>query len=166
MNPLKHIPLYLLVITLMFSVSCKTENEKTEEASLQANERFQNLDKAVVDVYPQFEGCDEMDSAPDCFYNKLHALIQQRLTQDTLTMQIKQLDSLVTAFTVTEKGIVRYDSIVDSAQHIDRVFLDSILRVKLKDLPVIDSALKQGIPVSSSYLVPVVVKPIGDKIDQ
>ncbi|BAO55281.1 hypothetical protein NMS_1272 [Nonlabens marinus S1-08] len=137
-----------------------------EEAVFKANQRFENLDKAVVDVYPQFKGCDEMEKTPDCFYQKLHALIKQRLTQDTLTMQIKQMDSLVTAFTVTEKGIVRYDSIVDSAQHIDRVFLDSILRVKLKDLPSIDSALKQGIPVSSSYLVPVVVKPISEKAYQ
>jgi hypothetical protein len=72
----------------------------------------------------------------------------------------------VAAFTVTDKGKILFDSIAFSAQHLDLRFMDSTITSKLADLPKIDSALKQGIPVASSYLVPVVVKPIDKTSNQ
>jgi hypothetical protein len=158
--------LLLSALLVLSCYSCKTETEKSSEATLQAAERFNNLDKASVDIYPQFAECDEMDATSDCFYSNLHRLIQDRLATDTLTMEIKRKDSLVAAFTVTDKGKILFDSIAFSAQHLDLRFMDSTITSKLADLPKIDSALKQGIPVASSYLVPVVVKPIDKTSNQ
>jgi hypothetical protein len=141
-------------------LSCKTESEKREEASQQAMERFEQLDTFSVDSYPQFKGCDEIDTTSHCFYKHLHQLITDRLTTDTLQVAIAKKDSLVATFTVSELGRIQYDSIAYCARHLDQQFMDSTLRRKLVNLPVIDSAIKQGVPVSSSYLVPVVVQPI------
>lgn len=160
------VPLIQMLLAVLLLVSCKSEVEKDQEAASKAHQRFQNIDITAVDVFPQFEDCDEMESTADCFYAHLHDLIKKRLTADTLSMNIKSKDSLVATFTVTDEGMIQYDSIAHSAQHLDRAFMDSILKSKLMDLPKIDSALKQGIPVSSSYLVPVVVLPIGEKTGQ
>ena len=156
-----NISLIITITGLSFSLhSCKTETQKNEEATSQAIERYENLDKASVDVFPQFKECNELDSTSNCFYKNMHQLIQKRLSSDTLLMEIKQKDSLVAAFTVTEKGQIQYDSIAYCAHHLDRKFMDSTIQSKLMQLPKIDSALKQGIPVASSYLVPIVVRPI------
>ncbi len=151
-----------VVALLLFSIiSCKSEDEKNSQASGKAVEMFDGLDKKSVDIYPQFTSCDEMEQNSDCFYKNMHQLIQEKLSVDTLHLAIKEKDSLVAAFTVTERGQIRFDSIAYCAQHLDRKFIDSTIQSKLTNLPQIDSALKQGIPVSSSYLVPIVVKPIG-----
>jgi len=157
--------IYQMLILLLLC-SCKSETQKNQEAATHASERFHALDKNAVDIFPQFEECNEMESSPECFYSSLHDLIQKRLSADTLSINIKRKDSLVAAFTVSEKGLIQYDSIVYCAQHLDRAFMDSIMSRKLMDLPKIDSALKQGVPVSSSYLVPVVVKPISQQAGQ
>ncbi|WP_194850224.1 hypothetical protein [Nonlabens antarcticus] len=158
--------LFLAIISLLLLNSCKTETQKNDEATTQAMDRFKNLDTKSVDVFPQFVDCDELETTSDCFYARMHELIQTRLSTDTLNMEIKQKDSLVAVFTVTDKGQIRYDSIAYCANHLDRTFMDSTLNSKLVDLPKIDSALKQGVPVASSYLVPVVVQPINAHSDQ
>ena len=151
---------------LLLLSSCKTDTEKRMEASSKAINRFEQLDKSTVDVYPQFTDCDEMDTTASCFYENLHEMIRNKLMADTLAMEISKKDSLIAQFTVDKKGLITYDSIYRCAQNLDRKFLDSVLGVKLKNLPNIDSALKQGTPVSSSYLVPVVIHPMEKLIDQ
>ncbi|PRP68072.1 hypothetical protein BST86_13720 [Nonlabens agnitus] len=151
---------------LLSVTACKSELDKDREAAQIASKRFQELDTTTVDVYPQFKDCDELLSSSDCFYKNLHQLIKSRLSSDTLSMEIKAKDSLVAQFTVNKIGRISYDSISRCANHLDKKYLDSIMQQKFQDLPTIDSALKQGTPVSSSYLVPIVVQPVGTTLDQ
>jgi hypothetical protein len=50
-----------------------------------------------------------------------------------LLWKSKRKDSLVAAFTVTDKGQIRFDSIA-FAQHLDRKFMDSTITSKLANL--------------------------------
>ncbi len=154
------IKISIAFIVAVALIACKTDHDKTIEANQLAEKRFVELDKTTVDVYPQFQDCDEMDTTANCFYNHLNLLVTNKLAQDTLQLEITQRDSLVTQFTVTHEGQIKYDSIIHCAQHLDRKFLDSLLLDKLTGLPIIDSALKQGVPVTSTYLIPVVIQPI------
>lgn len=147
-------------------VSCKSDFEKNKDASELATIRFKSMDTTMVDVYPQFDGCDELEISPVCFYKNLHELIKQKLAIDTLHMEIKSKDSLIAQFTVSKDGQIRYDSITQGAQHLDKYYINSLFQNRFVDLPSIDSALKQGTPVSSSYQVPIVIKPVLIDIDQ
>ena len=154
------------ILTVSCMGSCQTDHEKTTSASRLAAQRFGHLDTSTVDTYPQFEDCNELNPTADCFYGNLHTLIRNRLMIDTLSLDISKKDSLVARFTVHKSGQIVYDSVYRCAQEMDKKLLDSILINKLTNLPVIDSALKQGTPVSSSYLVPIIINPITTIGDQ
>ena len=164
---IKHIIGYSTLFCIAAGITaCKSDLEKDQEAAQIAADRFNQVDTTMVDMYPQFKGCDELSSTSECFYSNLHELIKLRLATDTLSMEIKAKDSLVAQFTVSKQGNISYDSISHCAVYLDKKYLDSVLQKKLEDLPKIDSALKQGTPVSSTYLVPIVVQPVAPKVGQ
>lgn len=150
----------IIAFTVMVMVSCKSDFEKNKDASELATIRFKSMDTTMVDVYPQFDGCDELEISPDCFHKNLHQLIKQKLLIDTLHMEIKSSDSFMAQFTISKNGQIRYDSITQGAQHLDKSYIDSVFQNRFVNLPGINSALKQGTPVSSSYQVPIVIKPV------
>ncbi len=156
----KNISLAIVILTVAVSIiSCKSDAVKQQEATQIAQERFTDVDTTTVDVYPQFENCDELDTTPDCFYRTLKDLVQSRLTLDSLQLEIQQQDSLVAQFTVSRGGVISFDHITHCAQHLNKEQLEVVFARQLNQLPIIDSALKQGIPVASSYILPIIVKP-------
>ncbi|WP_124978774.1 hypothetical protein [Nonlabens xiamenensis] len=150
-----------LVITLMCLQACRDKASLQKEASAIADRQFEEIDLERIDQYPQFSECDELQQGPDCFYQHLHQLIATRLREDRLSWQLEASDSLVARISVSANGQIRYDSIARCAERIDKKRMDSVLRKKLDHLPKIQSALKKDIPVSSSYLLPIILQPVG-----
>lgn len=157
---------YVIALLLLLT-ACKTDQEIQLEAQEKASLRFQELDKSQLDAYPLFDGCDEMVNNADCFYSHLQQLINDRLAMCDLDLQLAARDSVVASVTVLKSGQIRYDSILQPGlNHIAHKKIDSLLQSRLAHLPAIQSALKQDIPVTSSYLLPIVLTPAIDPLDQ
>ena len=149
----------IIALSLLL-VACKTDQEILNEAREQADLQYNNLDQSVIDAYPLFEGCDELINSPDCFYSHLQLLINDRLSMCDLDIKLAAKDSIVASISVLKSGKITYDSIISPDQtHSSYVKIDSLLSARLSALPTIESALKQDIPVTTSYRLPVVLTP-------
>lgn len=155
---------YIAVLGLLFA-SCKTEEEIQIEAENRAQEEFSQLDITKVDRYPVFENCDEMITTSDCFYSELHQLITDKLANQIYDHKWSSRDSLVAAITVKASGQLHYDSIVSAAVDINKNELDSIFKKQLNPLCKIEPAIVQGIPVTTSYLLPIKITAAVEVID-
>lgn len=150
--------LWILLVSLLFA-ACKNDQELHQEAEQMASEQFKDVDLTTIDTYPYFSACDELVKSPDCLYRNLHQVIDDQLKRDSLKWRLAAKDSVLASITIDKEGNIRYDSLVRCAASIDKVSMDSMLRVRLSNLPQIKSALKKDIPVQSSYLLPITLKP-------
>ena len=150
--------LTFLVLLTCFLTSCKTDQQIDAAAEQLAEESFQELQLTSVDRYPLFENCDEMINNSDCFYRELHTLIAGKLKGHIYNYKWTTGDSLIAAITVKSDGQLQYDSIVSAAVNIDKKRLDSIFREQLNPLCKIEPAIVQGVPVSTSYSLPIKFK--------
>lgn len=150
----------LMILFLSVCVSCLSEEDKEERALDMARKEMQNIDMDYVDRYPVFDDCDEMLTTSDCFYETLCNVIDQKLREDYIAIQLEQRDSVYASISVDNKGVIEYDSIFKCARTINKERLDSILKDRLTDFPIIKSAVKRSIPVSTTYRLPIVFIPV------
>lgn len=141
-------------------ISCLSEDEKRKQADLKAQKELDYYDMSSIDSYPVFNNCDEMLTTPDCFYKNLHSTVYNKLKEQKIPIRLAVKDSVYLSITVAKTGQIQYDSIFKCAKEIDKFKVDSILKIRLSELPVIESARKRSIPVSSSYRLPIVFIPV------
>ena len=149
-----------LLIICFIATSCLSDEEKREQANLKAQKELEYYDMSSIDSYPVFDNCDEMLTTPDCFYENLHSTVYNKLKEQKIPIRLAVKDSVYLSITVAKSGKIKYDSIFKCAKEIDKFKMDSLLQTRLNDLPVIESARKRSIPVSSSYRLPIVFIPV------
>ncbi len=149
----------LVIMICAVTASCRTEEQKKQEASQLAQKRFQEIDLSQPDKYPLFDGCGELDNAANCFFEKLQEQVAIKLNNHNLQFQISQRDSVVVQLLVDKKGNISYMGLRSEAVNDRERTIDSLLRARLQHICKIEPAYKQNVPVNSSYLLPVILKP-------
>lgn len=123
---------------------------------------LESINWKEVDEYPSFEDCKEVEDKlqqKKCFFEYLSLLIQEKLTVDTLAMMYPELDTIEVKVTVFPDSRLKFepqhskDSIV-----YDTIKIDSILKVRLVNFPLIKPAIKRGIPVKTQFILPIIIK--------
>lgn len=150
---------FVFLLGLFFVISCISKEQQEQQANEIAQQQFSEIDFSTPDSYPQFKGCNELENSMECFYEKLHVQIHDKLQLDPLDLQIQKADTLTAIIKVSKKGVVSYVSLQQTDATDYSFVLDSIFSVRLSDLCHVQPALKQGIPIESSYLLPVIIKP-------
>lgn len=115
-----------------------------------------------VDEYPSFADCDRLEDKAQrkqCFFEYLTQLIQEKLQVDTLSVLYPELDTIEVKVTVFPDSRMQFEPQFpkDSVAY-DTIKIDSILHVKLVDFPKVNPAIKQGIPVKTQFILPVIIK--------
>ncbi|GEC73820.1 hypothetical protein FFL01_33590 [Flavobacterium flevense] len=115
-----------------------------------------------VDEYPSFADCDKLEDKTQrkqCFFEYLTQLIQEKLQVDTLSVLYPELDTIEVKVTVFPDSRMQFEPQFpkDSVAY-DTIKIDSILHVKLVDFPKVNPAIKQGIPVKTQFILPVIIK--------
>ncbi|WP_292890811.1 hypothetical protein [Nonlabens sp.] len=148
----------MLLVALCFS--CLSDQQKKVQADEQAIKKLEQLDMTSIDRYPLFDNCDEMLTTADCFYEQLHALVQQKLSNGEILIHLARKDSMYLSITVSKEGRITYDSLYKSAPRIDKDYMHELLQKRLNNFPVIKSAQKKSIPVATTYRLPIVFNPV------
>jgi hypothetical protein len=151
---------YLILIFTSCCVSCLSEEQKNAQVNEEVKKKMELVDMNRIDAYPLFNDCDEMRATATCFYEQLHQLIDKKLKQDTIPIKLRKKDSIYAFITVSKTGLITYDSIYTTAATIDKEVLHQLLKSRLNNFPVIQSAQKKSIPVASSYILPIVFTPV------
>ncbi|MGB7841780.1 MAG: hypothetical protein WBL21_03240 [Salinimicrobium sp.] len=152
----------LLVISIFSLFACdRFETKKiTSEEILQ--EETRELNWHEVDQYPAFGECREImeeDAAKACFGNKVAEYFYARLEKKQPVVTRELNDTLYLYLKISEKGIPAIDSMeIDSAVVRQLPRIKTWLRESVDSLPKIYPATKRGIPVMTTFKMPIVIK--------
>lgn len=140
-------------ICTVASMLCKGKTEK---------EKVEVIDFTQVDQFPQFKNCDEMldfEESKICFEQAVHQNISNSIQKLKLISKQNISDTLHIQFTINKNGDFLCNKIVDQdSLDIKIPGLSSAIQKIIQSLPSIHPAQKRGIPVSSTYTIPLVIK--------
>lgn len=150
----------LFVFTLILT-SCNFETKKiSSEEVLEQESR--SLNWKEVDEYPAFENCQnetELSAAKNCFERTVANTIYSFLASQQPVVTESINDTLFIYLEITKEGEPQIDSVkVDSTVTNQLPEIEQWLRQSIDSLPKIYPASKRGIPVSTVFKMPVVVK--------
>lgn len=156
---LKH---YSFLLSFILFTSCQYFEKQvpTEKELLQ--KELKAINWKEVDEYPSFVDCDKLTEKTErqqCFFDFLTRLIQEKLQVDTLSILYPELDTIEVKVTVFPNSKMQFEPQFpkDSVAY-DTIKIDSILHARLVDFPKVNPALKQGIPVKTQFILPVIIK--------
>jgi hypothetical protein len=144
---------------LLLLQSCKTDEQLKQEANVLAQERLEAMDYSTVDHYPLFTACDEIENTAQCFYEQLHELVAARLAPVAANITMSENDTMMVSMVVEATGHLKYERLLQCPKHLDTLKVDSLLQSRLQYLPRLSSAIKQDVPVKTSYKLPIILVP-------
>lgn len=152
--------IFLLIFLLMFLTSCEYLSFKKP---VQGNIlKKDTIDYAKIDVYPIFPECDSIPSEDKqrvCFQIKMSKHIYLSLNQLNINVKTAFNDTVIVKIIVDNTGKTKLSSIQKSekiSQNLPQ--LDSIINAGLQNLPILQPAIKRGIPVSAAFSLPIIIK--------
>jgi len=132
----------------------------SEEELLQ--KRLKEINWNEVTVYPSVAECDSIldkELQKECFFNYLSQIIHQKIASDSLKKNAKILDTIEVKVTVFPDSKIMFEPLFPSdSLAYDKQKTDSIIRARLTDFPKIEPAQKEGIPVTTQFILPVILK--------
>lgn len=149
---------FLLFLFIVFQ-SCN-------KITFSKQERIQQLDTIIdfssVDTYPSFPKCDSIvtkEAKADCFRKSLHKAIHSELQYYTFMVKDTINEVVMLQIKIDSTGVFSLQQL-DYSEKIQQELpdLDSVFKVALQKLPRIFPAIKRGIPVSSTYQIPIKIK--------
>jgi hypothetical protein len=152
----KHLILFGFVIAL---VSCSFFESKTKKEPIPEVDTI--VDFKTVDAFPLFPNCKDIPSRQKqkiCFQMEMSQYIYASLkTYEFNTSEILT-DTVLVTLKINTEGITSLSSLkmAEATRELLPQF-DSILRVSLKQLPVLEPAIKRAIPVATEFILPVIL---------
>ncbi len=150
----------LFFLFCLLFVSCNFDKRIPEKETL-LNERLQEIDWNEVTRYPSVFVCDSLTdktAQKDCFFNYLTTSLQERLSVDTLSVLYPQIDTINIKVTINSDATLVFEPQFNDHKDYRNQEIDSIIRVRLQDFPRVEPAQKEGIPVKTEFIFPLILK--------
>jgi hypothetical protein len=152
---------YLLFVLFVFN-SCQYFDKQIPSEKELLQKELKAINWNEVDEYPSVVDCEKIDDKKQrqqCFFEVLTQLIQEKLSNDTLSMLFPELDTIDVKVTIFPNATILFEPqfTKDSITY-DTIKIDSILKVRLVDFPKINPGIKRGIPVKTQFVLPVILK--------
>jgi membrane-anchored protein YejM (alkaline phosphatase superfamily) len=150
--------IFFLFSLLLFS-SCEFKKAPNKEALLE--ERLQQIDWTEVTRYPSVSFCDSLSDKQmqkDCFFSFLSRSVQEKLASDTLSILYPGIDTINVKVTIHPDATVIFEPLFTDSISYGKQKIDSIIQLRLQNFPKIEPAQKEGIPVKTEFMLPVVLK--------
>ncbi|PHQ30007.1 hypothetical protein [Leeuwenhoekiella nanhaiensis] len=154
---------FVVLLALALNLfSCKDLETKKISSDDLVQEELKTLNMNEVEEYPTFASCENLKDQQarySCFQNELRTNFQRQLSNKTMIVETEINDTVWLYLSISELG----DLTIEKAQIPDTIAsqlpqLEGWLKDSLDSLPKIIAAHKRGIPVKTSFKMPVVVK--------
>lgn len=158
MNPLNKILLFAL---LFWMQSCQFMERRVPSEDELLKQKLEEINWQEVSVYPALPPCDgyfDKSKRRDCFFREMEKLLHKKFKNDTMTFASFAIDTLWVKVTVNPDASVLFETQLLDIPEQKRDTVDLLIQNRLADFPKIEPALKEGIPVKTQFLLPVVVK--------
>lgn len=145
----------------MLLVSCNDFFSKNKNANANQIISEEAVDYNSIDAYPLLPECkNSIDRTEQkaCFYQKLTSRIQKSLTNNLVDVASNIHGDAMVIIKVDSKGKASVSSIIlsDDIQETNQK-LDIIIRASISQLPTLEPAIKQGIPITTEFLLPIII---------
>jgi hypothetical protein len=155
---MKKIPALFLLLLLS---SCQYFDRQVPDEDELLRKRLNEINWKEVTTYPSIAECEgimDKELKKECFFASMTHLVQQKLDVDTLAILYPEIDTIQVKVTVFPDATLKFEPQlpVDSVAY-NKVKIDSILRVRLKDFPKVEPAQKEGVPVTTQFILPVIL---------
>lgn len=155
----KFLSIFSLLILL---ASCQYFEKRVPSEEELLQKRLKEINWNEVTVYPSVAECDSIldkELQKECFFNYLTEIIHQKIALDSLPTSTKILDTIEVKVTVFPDSKITFEPLFSSdSLTYDKQKTDSIIKARLTDFPKIEPAQKEGIPVKTQFILPVILK--------
>lgn len=153
----------ILSLTVLFlCVSCQYFDKQVPSEEELLRKRLSEINWEEVTVYPSVAECDSIsnkEEQKECFFRYLSQLIQNKIAPDSLTIHSSIIDTINVKVTVSSDSEITFEPLFTSdSTSYNKAKIDSIIKSRLVDFPKIEPAQKEGIPVKTQFILPVIIK--------
>jgi hypothetical protein len=150
----------LFFILLVFS--CQFFDKPIPNEKQLLDKQIKEINWNEVDAYPSVLDCEKLSDKQlrkQCFFEFLTTTIKEKLAIDSLHSTNPKCDTIQVKVTVFPNAKVRFEpQFPNDAVAYDSTKIDSLLQARLTNFPKINPALKRGIPVTTQFVLPVIIK--------
>lgn len=145
----------------MLLASCQYFDKQVPDENELLQQRLKEIDWKKVSSYPSLAECDvitDKQLKKECFFSAMTRLIQEKLDTDTIALLYPEIDTIEVKVTVFPDATLQFEpQILQDSVRYDVVKIDSIIKARLVDFPKIEPAQKEGVPVKSQFILPVIL---------
>jgi len=150
---------FLIFLSGILLISCEFFKKK-ELSNEQVIDTIINFKS--VDVFPLFPGCESFigeEKQRICSQRKLSENLYASLSSAQIVTSKKVNDTILIRLKIDNNGLVSITEI-KSSDFIQKQIpkLDSLIESGIKELPQLKPAIKRGIPVSTEFTLPIVIR--------
>lgn len=120
------------------------------------------IDFKSVDAYPLLPECEQFSSRKlqqSCFYKFISRRIESALSKQKIILSTDlQKDTIKTTIIINSKGKISVKSINLEDKEDNKSIINAINQ-SVDAMPIIKPAIKAGIPVTTAFVLPIVLKP-------
>ena len=86
-------------------------------------------------------------------------LIQQKIAPDSINQKVKIIDTIQVKVSVYPNATISFEPLfLSDSLNYDKIKIDSLIKSRLTNFPKIEPAQKEGIPVKTQFILPVILK--------
>lgn len=145
---------------LMFMCSCRFFDGQVPNEEELLQKRLKEINWKEVSSYPSIAECDaimDKELKKDCFFAQMTQLIQQKLDIDTIALMYPDVDSINVKVTVFSNATLRFEPQMPPNANYNMSEIDSIIKARLVNFPPVVPAQKEGVPVTTQFILPVIL---------
>ena len=152
------------LLLFLFTLLLGCNNFETRKISSEEvlDQESKSLNWREVDEYPAFDHCrniTDIDKAKECFESTVAASVNNYLSRQEPIVTEAIDDTVFVHLEISKTGVPTIESIdADSLVTSQLPELQLWLKQSIDSLPRIHPASKRGIPVSSVFIMPVMIK--------
>jgi hypothetical protein len=148
------------LLFLVFLCSCRFFDGQVPNEEELLKKRLNEINWKEVSSYPSIAECDaimDKEMKKDCFFAQMALLIQQKLDIDTLALMYPEMDTIQVKVTVFSNASLRFEPQLPQEANYSMAKVDSIIKARLVNFPAIVPAQKEGVPVTTQFILPVIL---------
>ena len=152
---------YSYLLLLFLCLGCQNFETKKISSEDLVEEELKELNWQEVEVYPSFKACEnlsESQAKKTCFEREFALNLHESLQQKKVILSDSIQEKMLLYISVNAKGVPSLDSLETSVLIEEKVPEMRVwLQKSIEQLPKIYPARKRGIPVKTSFKLPLVI---------
>lgn len=149
-----------LIVFFFLATSCQFFETKKISTETFYEEEIKSINWKDVDQYPAFKDCEkftEKNIQKTCFESTLTSHLYNSISSKNIIARHRLQDTITLKFSISKTGELRVTKIeIDSLLEVDFPMLKQYILQSIDSLPTVAPAYKRGIPVNTTFVLPIV----------